>query len=231
MLSVRKFDAVVFDLWGTLVDDPATDPRYVRMTAEVSGLLGVDQTDFASAWSAAWSARVVGHLPSTAAAHVHVCRELGVEPNPDSVRASAEVRYAYIRGALAAVRPGVSDALAELTEAGYRIGLVSNCSVETSRLWASTTFADLIGTAMLSCDVGLAKPAPRIYALATQRLDVVPERCLYVGDGSEDELSGATTAGMTAVLMRAPYDLADGSRQGWDGLRISAIPDVLRIVA
>ncbi len=159
-----------------------------------------------------------------------MCRKLGVEPDPDSVRASVEVRYAYIRGALAAVRPGISEALAELAEAGYRIGLVSNCSVETSRLWASTTIADLIGTAVLSCDVGLAKPDPRIYALATQRMDVVPKRCLFVADGSEDELSGATTVGMTAVLMRAPYDIEDGSRQGWDGLRISAIPDVLRIV-
>ncbi len=45
MLSIRKFDAVVFDLWGTLVDDPASDPGYVRMTKEVAALLGVDQPD------------------------------------------------------------------------------------------------------------------------------------------------------------------------------------------
>ena len=231
MLTVRKFDAVVFDLWGTLVDDPASDPANGRMTEEVSGLLGVDQKGFASGWAAAWSARVVGGLPSTEAAHVRVCRELGVEPDSDRVRASAEVRYAYIHRALAVVRPGVVDTLAELTEAGYRIGLISNCSLETSRLWASTTFAHLIGTAVLSCDVGLAKPDPRIYALATQRLDVVPERCLFVGDGSESELSGAAKAGMTAVLMRAPYDLEDGSREGWGGLRISGIPEVLDIVA
>ena len=83
---------------------------------------------------------------------------------------------------------------------------------------------------ILSFEVGMAKPDPRIYALAAERLGVNAKDCLYVGDGSDGELSGAERAGMTAVLMRAPYDQEDGERQGWEGRRISGIAEVLGLV-
>ena len=83
---------------------------------------------------------------------------------------------------------------------------------------------------MLSFDAGIAKPDSRIYELATKGLGVAAEHCLFVGDGSGGELSGASKAGMTAVLIRAPYDRADGAREGWRGETISEIPDVLRLL-
>lgn len=97
-------------------------------------------------------------------------------------------------------------------------------------LWSSTPFAPLVDTAVLSYDVRLAKPDPRIYAMAVEGLGVTAEECLYVGDGTSNELSGADRAGMTAVLMRAPYDQADGTRQTWDGARISDVREVLELL-
>ncbi|MDQ3641421.1 MAG: hypothetical protein M3450_08155 [Actinomycetota bacterium] len=38
------------------------------------------------------------------------------------------------------------------------------------------------------------------------RLGVAAEECVYVGDGSSAELTGATAAGMTAVLIDTPFD-------------------------
>ena len=102
----RKFEAVVFDLWGTLVDDPRGGPEYPQMTKEVASLLGVDHVEFARVWAATSAKRLIGSPPSTEAAHVHLCHELGVEPDPNRVQASVEVRYAHVRRALAAARPG-----------------------------------------------------------------------------------------------------------------------------
>ena len=120
--------------------------------------------------------------------------------------------------------------MSALKESGYRVGLISNCTEEVSRLWRSTPFAPLVDTAVLSFDAGLAKPDRRIYELALSGLGVSAKRCLYVGDGSDGELSGAANAGMTAVLIRAPYDRADGARENWDGEVISAIPGVLDLL-
>ncbi len=54
----------------------------------------------------------------------------------------------------------------------------------------------------------------RLWIVECQACIVVAGRCLFVGDGSGGELTGATKVGMTAVLMRAPYDQADGARKG-----------------
>ena len=231
--AVNRYEAVVFDLWGTLVDE-LTHPEahrivYRRKTDETADLLGVDRDDFASAWSATAPDRMVGRHPSTDATLSHICGQLGAEPGDDRIRAAAQIRYEYVRGALSP-RPGAVETMSTLKQSGYRVGLISNCTEEVSLLWRSTPFAPLVDTAVLSFDAGLAKPDPRIYDLAVSGLGVRAERCLYVGDGSDGELSGAAQAGMTAVLIRAPYDRADGSREAWAGEAISAIPGVLELL-
>ena len=230
---MRRYDAVVFDLWGTLVDE-LTHPEanrlvYRQKTDETADLLGVDRDEFARAWSATSPDRMIGRIPSTESTLRLICEKLGASPSDDRVRTAAAIRYEYVRDALSP-RPGTMETMSTLRESGYRVGLISNCTEEVSRLWTSTPFAPLVDTAVLSFDAGLAKPDPRIYELAVDGLGVKAERCLYVGDGSDGELSGAANAGMTAVLIRAPYDRADGSRESWDGEVISEIPDVLDLM-
>ena len=119
------------------------------------------------------------------------------------------------------------DTLTWLRESDYKIGLISDCGPDTAAVWGETSFAPLIDEAILSCSVGLKKPDPRIYRLACQRLQVSPNRCLYVGDGGSSELTGATEMGMRAVLIRAPYDdEVGGYREEWSGQRISTLGEV-----
>ncbi len=73
-------------------------------------------------------------------------------------------------------------------------------------LWKSTPFAPLFDAAVFSCVVKLKKPDPQIYLRACADLRVVPADCLYVGDGSSRELSGAAAVGMHPVLIRAPHE-------------------------
>ena len=230
---MSKYKAVVFDFWGTLVDDlmypEANWLLYQQKNTEMADLLGVDRDGFAKGWAAGAAQRMVGGFSSNEAALLHICRELGAEPGQDCIHGVAEIRYAYVRSALSP-RPGTVETLSTLKDAGYRVGLISNCGEEVSRLWHTTPFAPLVDAAVLSFDAGLAKPDPRIYELAVGRLGVAAEHCLYVGDGSGGELTGASKAGMTAVLMRAPYDRADGGREGWKGETISDIRDVLGLL-
>ena len=80
MSCAQNYEAVIFDLWGTLVDS------YPRRAKEMAGLLGVDQDNFASAWSVTLKERMVGTLLSTEAVLARLCRELGVEPEQSRVR-------------------------------------------------------------------------------------------------------------------------------------------------
>jgi len=51
------------------------------------------------------------------------------------------------------------------------------------------------------------KPDPRIYHLALERLKVKPQDCLYVGDGSSHELTGARKVGMHPVQIHVPDEI------------------------
>lgn len=233
MPEMRPFRAVIFDLYGTLIDElmhpEANQLIYDRKRDEMADMLGVDRKKFATEWSNASHQRMTGGLPSTEAALRYICERLGVEPDKGRVTAATELRLEYSRRSLAP-REGVVETLTTLRRRGYRVGLISNCTEEVSRLWESTPFAPLFDNAILSFAVRLAKPDRRIYELAAERLGVASNECLYVGDGNDSELSGAERAGMTAVLMRAPYDQEDGNRESWDGERISSIAEVLELV-
>ncbi len=215
---MNTYQAVIFDLFGTLIDElnyPESNRRvYVQKRNEMADALGADTDEFAREWTDAVYPRMAGVFSSTEAALVHICKRLGVEPSEERIAAGVNNRYEYVRSCLSP-RSGVVETLSALKDRGYKVGLISNCTEEVSRLWDSMALAPLFDVAILSFDVGLAKPDPRIYELATERLGVGANDCLYVGDGSDGELSGAAQAGMTAVLMRAPDDQADGNREGW----------------
>ncbi|SDK85865.1 putative hydrolase of the HAD superfamily [Nonomuraea maritima] len=72
---------------------------------------------------------------------------------------------------------------------------------------------DLLGLTYFADDVvsshrvGVAKPDPRIYAIAAERAGVPPERCLFVDDRLAN-VEAARELGMTAVHYCALADLA-----------------------
>jgi len=58
--------------------------------------------------------------------------------------------------------------------------------------------ADCFDDLFISAELGLAKPDPRIYRLALDRLDVPPERAVFVDDFSEN-VRAAAALGLRAI--------------------------------
>jgi putative hydrolase of the HAD superfamily len=133
------------------------------------------------------------------------------------------------------VRPDAVQVLSKLKSEGYKTGLISDCSNEIPATWEKLPLAPLIDIAAFSCVEGITKPDPRIYQMVTDQLDVQPQDCLYVGDGSSQELAGAARVGMSPVLIRVP---GDGDYDNpyriksyeWDGPKISSLSEVLRLL-
>ena len=61
--------------------------------------------------------------------------------------------------------------------------------------------------------VGAAKPDPRPFQVALERLGIDAAACLHVGDDPVTDIAGARAAGLSAVLLdrsgRAPDSLGD----------------------
>ena len=189
----RKYDAVMFDLYGTLIDGPY---RQESARVEMAGVLGVQPAEFQEAWRQFRTQRDTGHLTTVEAEIEAAMGWLGVEAKAHMIEAAKAIRYRSIRESLEP-RPGAIKLLKALRTKDYALGLLSNCSPEIPELWSETLFGTLFDAAVFSASEGLVKPEKEIFTRAVKRLGVTPERCLYVGDGESDELDGAARIGMT----------------------------------
>ncbi len=228
-----KYDAVIFDLFGTLVDNVAyledTSADYYQTRSNVAAALSIPLEVFLPLWSATEDERYTGVFPSMEAYLENLCQQSGIQANSDQISHAVKIRLEYF-GGLLTPRDDTLDTLSRLRASGYKLGLVSDCAIEDSIFWPGTPMAPLVDVAILSCEVGLRKPDPRIYEMVCDRLTVLPDRCLYVGDGGSMELTGALASGMDVVLIRAPYDTVTGDREDWQGARISSLKEVVSLV-
>ena len=199
--SIRKYDAVILDLYGTLIDLPDTQEQG---RARMANTLGVEVDRFLEAWARFRLQRDTGQL-TVEESIVATMDSLGVSVGPDATRAAKELRYQSIRTQLAP-RPGAIALLKTLRAQGYALGLLSNCSIEIPELWSETPFDSLFGTCVFSASEGIAKPDEAIFLLALSRLQIGAERCLYIGDGDDAELDAAARVGMTPWLLRLPHE-------------------------
>lgn len=71
-------------------------------------------------------------------------------------------------------------AVREARAAGVRTGLISN-SWGTSR-YPRTLLSELFDGIVISGEVGIRKPALRIYQLGAEAIGLAPERCVFVDD-------------------------------------------------
>jgi putative hydrolase of the HAD superfamily len=223
-----NYDAVIFDLFGTLVDSASQEVVYDSYKAPAA-LLGVDVEKFTSAWLDLRLERDSGKYGSTAGDIRHVCKTIGLHPDAASVDQIVKHRLDMYRSTQP--RATVIDTMTRLRSAGVKIGLISDCGFELPSIWDSFSIAPLIDTKVFSCLEGVTKPNPRLYHLACERLSVQPSRCLYVGDGGSRELTGALAVGMHPVLIRVDYEhFMDSYREDaleWKGSVISDISEVL----
>ena len=230
-----KYKAVIFDLFGTLIHNFNTE-EYQTVLRSMASVLLASSDDFIRLWNETFSDRCTGILKSPEGNIEYVCRELGVSIDSDQTSEAALIRYAQTRSTLIPA-PGAIETLTRLRMEGYKTGLVTDCSDEAPSIWPDTPFAPLFDVTVFSCQAGIKKPDPRIYRLAAKQLEVEPENCLYVGDGSSQELTGAAAVGMHPVLIRDPEEdsstvhRVNSENEEWDGPVISTlseVPDLLK---
>jgi len=194
------YSAVIFDLFGTLVDDFASSVG--QMHAELAAALAVPYEAFMQLWRQTSQMRTIGAFQTVEASIEHVCDVMGVQLGSEQITKAVAVRLQHTRRALEP-RPNAVATLAGLKDQDYKIGLISNCSIEIPILWPETTFAGLVESPIFSSRERVKKPDPRIYHLACERLCVMPGDCLYIADGEDHELTGAARVGLHPVLLRA----------------------------
>lgn len=222
------YRAVLFDFFGTLTHSVRRNPLHTSVAA----VLGCDPRDLLAVLDQSFYERCRGRYGSAEGTLRWVCRQLGLDPSAERLRAALHVRAEAILADII-LRPEAGSLLWSLRRRGLRTAVVSDCGSELPRLVSRLAIAPLLDTRVFSVEIGECKPHPSMYLTACERLGVHPRECVYIGDGGSRELTGATALGMTAVRLAAP-DLVDhlvfNAEPDWTGRTARCLAEAAAVV-
>jgi len=223
-----KYEAVIFDLYGTLIGNM---PGYNSWLKEMASIIGVPADSFISEWHDAYDRRMTGKLKYFRDCLNYVCSRLNVVVDEDKMKQASDFRASKTNNEMGILQNNAIEVISRLKAKGLKLGLISNCSTEATIRWKTTPFAPLFDAPVFSCSVGLMKPDPHIFQLAAQLLNVQPPSCIFVADGMDGELRSAHNSGMHAVKIRfSESDQHDPHLEEWHGPTISSLSEVLNLV-
>jgi putative hydrolase of the HAD superfamily len=193
--------AVIFDWGGTLTPWHSINVEQLWQTACEPHFPVAEAASYAAALHAAeqelWLASRSEHRSATMSQLFELA---GVVPT-EALLAS----YVKTWEPHTFTNPEVSGLLGGLRARGIRIGVLSNTM--WPRSWHEEVFRrdgvlDLIDGAVYSSEIDWTKPHPEAFAAVMRAIGVSdPSGCVFVGDRPYDDVHGAQSAGMRAVLV------------------------------
>ena len=245
------YKAVIFDLYGTLVGNFSRQ-AYDKVQKKMAKILGVPYPKFWQVMGETLYDRSLGGNRSPKENMIEVCRRLGVKADRSQIEKTLALRYEFTRNSIVP-EPEVLEALdmlkqlyvpgppqpplsrGQIGNSGLRLGLITNCNADVPPLFWESPLAEYIDVPIFSCVEHIKKPSRRIYEIAYKRLKVKPQECIYVGDGSSEELTAAAAVGMLPILKRADLtDVYDPHRpevENWQGIAIDAIAELCDLIS
>lgn len=134
------------------------------------------------------------------------CQLSGTRPDYDALVAAASDIFE--------INCGVVPIVAQLAQAGHRMGVLSNtCRSHWEHcLSRYTIVAEAFSVHTLSFEVGACKPDAAIYQAAAEAAGVAPEEIFFVDDIA-DNVAGAAAAGFDAVQYTSAAQVAADLRR------------------
>lgn len=222
---MSRIDAVLFDWGDTLFESPHA-PSIILEHARRQKI-PMDSAAAEEMWRELWEAgKTQGEHAKgrdlSRAAHRQVWTGLFGRAN---VRLPGIDQVLYDRVMDASVwrpYPDTAPTLRSLRSREIRIGVVSNHAFDLRPFFREFDLAGYIDAYALSYEIGVAKPARRIFTEACRMLRVEPLNALMVGDDAASD-GGARAAGLQAYIL-PPYP--HGTTRGLD--RVLNIVDASR---
>jgi len=219
--------AVVFDFYGTLTPVSPSE-AWASNAARLAAVLGVGVGPLLQVLDDSFAERACGALGDVRQTMQALADRLGARLTEEQLDEATATRRS-VQESMFTLRPEALGVIEALRSAGLKTGLVSDCTSELPDAWARLPLAAVIDAPVFSCVEGTRKPDPRLFRKVAADLETEPARCVYVGDGGGQELTGSSAIGMRAVLLAGPDWHAHGDRRreaGWTGRRIGSLTEL-----
>lgn len=199
---------IIFDLWQTLAYR-AVDYSTTSKMLEETGV-SIQKKEFVKIFERAIQTKDWNNKYE---AYKQLCERMGLETTKENVKKLMSIRdYAEARTKL---YPEAIPLIKQLKEKNLKIGLISNTSVFTQQIIEETGLLDYIDYPVLSYEVGLIKPDPRIYNYLLRLAKVRPGQALMIGDKLVDDVLTPRKLGMKAIhFQNYPRLIRELKKQG-----------------
>ena len=228
-----SYKAIIFDLYGTLVENFSSQ-AYDQVQEQMAKTLDIPYLKFRQVMLETINDKSSGGYYAVEDNILEICRRLSVKVNTTQIEQVVTLHYEFSESTLV-IESKVLEALDTLKSDGLLLGLITNCRPPIPSAFSQSSLAQYIDVPVFSCEERIRKPSRRLYQVACERLKVQPQECLYVGDGSGEELTGAAAVGMLPILKRVDLtDVYDSYRpevENWQGIAIDEIAEVCDIVS
>lgn len=189
-----KYKCILMDIDDTIFDFPASNKNAVGALMEELGLSSPTVYDeYETINKACWKALERGEMDQ-ATLHVERFRRFletkGRNDDPEQVAA----RFAEHLGAQVIPLPHALETLKAICDKVPVILLTNGITVIQKKRLEKSVIKDWVSGVVISQEVGVSKPDPRIFEIALNGLD--PREALMIGDGVASDVAGANNAGV-----------------------------------
>lgn len=215
---MKKYDAILFDLDGTLLDSLEDMKDSVNYVMKEFG----------------FPERTLEEIRAFVGNGIRRLIERSVPEGTDARTCEAALdayRNYYNGHCMIKTKPydGVPELLAALKKEGFAMAIVSNKNAEAVEEMRAHYFGDVIPLAFGQSDAVPKKPDPSMVYAAAERLSVPKERCVYVGD-SEVDIETAKNAGIDCITCLWGFREKEFLMERGAGILAEEAEDIRRIV-
>ena len=204
-----RLEAVTFDVTHTLLECPNLGEQYANVLARHGTF--VDASEVTTAIPLVWQELACQAEPNHDRFVAHprgargfwqrfverTCELLGA--GPPSPFAVAELYSRFSHAEAWAVTDGAVEVLQTLRRRGLKLAVISNWDGRLPLLLQRLDLSRYFDAVVVSAEVGVEKPHPKIFEAALTALGVASFRTLHVGDSRRDDVEGAEAAGLSAL--------------------------------
>ena len=222
----KKFEAILFDLDGTLVDFQWDLNRAIPEICAILSEAGMDMARYGD--------------PPSYVSLFNLTRDITDQwinqgASEDAHKLLANLDEVYNRYDQDAMKrwqpyPDTRSILKRLVKEGYRLGIVSNCGREAvHEILTRFKMTDFFEIILSRQDMSRLKPHPESLNLALKTLSLSPEQVLFVGDSNNDILAADKT-GMAACFLSFGESRITGLSATLNVNHLSRLSDLLKIL-
>lgn len=192
----NDIEVVFFDLFFTLITPKY---NYGRNENDVLGISKEQWEEYAED-NDLYLKRAIGIEKDPQKIIESIIEKSEIKASKNQINEILDLRKNRFEKSLTDVDCKVLEVLSDIKKSGKRLCLISNADVIDVMHWKKSPLSNLFDNTVFSYEVGYVKPQSEIYHIGLNKMNTIPEKSVFIGDGGSDELRGAKKIGMKTIL-------------------------------